>query len=445
MPRVRAIHLCPVIAALHTAGCSGEEPLRLELPISTDHRAGIIAIEHRSTLEVQAIDLTSSALEGIVIDYDDSIPPRIFALLYRETLNELGLGAGLLLPAQPGQHSEALPQPDDLFESEVREGIASVWERVLELNQTLMAFRRAADSPCADFEVSTLTLTSTGGGSFACALSAREALVGTDSGGVAVVDVDGRVTELEVRPLRPIAGVAAFSNRTPSNRILVGGDRGQLMIGTVTGNVLELEEIAVSPLGEHFSTLEGFENGTVFTLSHHGVFERYTNGQWTELFNFDTEKSSGALSIVSSDEAVAVWPNETFVARVRGDQPKALPEETGSSLGIRSAVFVPGFGSVIGTVEDGGIFSDEGTGVWHPLPGSLLSVNIQSIAPYRAGFVYGGTSGHFGQYVPGYGHCAMERPAGSNIEYIVPLGDDLLLLQDGDQTTGTSIAILRPR
>jgi hypothetical protein len=429
--------------------CGGEDQLRVDLP-ENDRRTLILAFSSAQGLELFAQDL-SARPPGIVRPYDGSYPVALTALFYDASLAELELEEGPLRVATTGQPSRVLPTPDSIYAAELAGEESPTWALRDRLSEPLSMVRIPSTSPCPMFEARPVSLPAPEGASFAIKIGPRAALVGTDG----KVDADGRelvhpkvfrvdldavVTEIMVQPPIAIANVYPLSE--DGTRLAVGGVDGDLWRGTLEGDALALTLVDTSSSGEnldHVAATQLNDRLIAFTLSSSSTFQRFADGAWETIHLFGAGASDGGLALLGEDRAIAVWPNRNYV--VRYDRETTI-EPTSSLDGLRTIAFVPAVGELAGTVS-GKIFRREGT-TWSELPGSPLALNVQSIGAYGEGFVFGGSFGNFAQWIPEHGYCPHGTLAGSNVEFIVTFGDELLLGHDADLPTRTEVTLLRP-
>jgi hypothetical protein len=110
------------------------------------------------------------------------------------------------------------------------------------------------------------------------------------------------------------------------------------------------------------------------------------------------------------------------------------------------AVHVPGLGLVLATDQRTGsggearLLLRDVNGEWTELDAPVTPGEIETLAAFEQGFLYGGFSGVFAQFVGRDGHCApLPDLGGSDVRYIVVSPDRVFVLTGGLKVTGVRV------
>lgn len=430
-----------LLGALLAASCGGNDTLWIGSPPTSGMRSMLVAVDQGGVLNVSAASLDPDP-GGLVFPIADreAGAVRFEALLYPQTLVELGLEAGAVAEAPETDPFGPLPSTSEVYVSQVEPGNGSVsmpWTRAGAMSQRVASFRMKRNTPpssCAKFKVTLLSLDDAGHGTIALALDRDRALVATTLQRFYVV------TRTSVRALNaPLNTPHRAAARDENGVLWLGGDRGEVWRATLADSLMPAP-VTTAPSGEHVRGIFG-DAEELYTAGEDGSIERYAGGQWTLVKKFPKptgNTSSRSVAVLRHGEAVAVSPLSPKVVRysdgVITEEPTTVPD------GITAVAHVPGFGTVVGT-SNGAILSEAG-GTWSPMTGNDQRVWVTTIEPYEDGFVFGGPFGNFAQWKPGVGFCPRWMPVAFSVNYATALGADLVLLGSNSSTQNTAVAIL---
>lgn len=424
-------------------GCGDTVPLSLEVPIEDGDRALLVLLDRSSGPEVYAIDLLSDpSKQNVRADYTarDGERIHVVAFLYQRSVAELGLTAGrLTLSDSP----TALPLPtaDRGWVADVQGQEAPAWTLLTGIDPIAARIKIPRTSNCADFNLETFTLTSTGGGSFLVKTSSRDALVGTRGGSVYRVNTNGTYAELKINPPLFVTSASLFGVESDGPEMLFATRPADLWIGTVTATTIEMTFLARDPSGDTFEHMAAERDGSAYLLGHHGKLKRWDGTRFNEIYDFEESNSSGFISQLKDAEAFSAWPTlPGVVLHMRGNEYTEEVFAGGDRIGPRAMHTISRLGYVLGTV-DGRVFV-KSEGMWRELPNSKASVSIFAFTGHREGFIAGLTGGYLMEWDRTEGFCPLFQAQSTNVEYLERF-DDTLLMVSGDMETDTQCTIAR--
>jgi hypothetical protein len=134
--------------------------------------------------------------------------------------------------------------------------------------------------------------------------------------------------------------------------------------------------------------------------------------------------SSSLAAIGRGELLIASEPLKDEVARVsRG---RIEYELVGSAGPITSVAFVPRMGRAVAGSAAGELFERVSPGVWRHLGTAEGGRRINTLAPFRGGFLAGGAQQSLVQYVPGEPLCPVQTGGGNDHGFIIAFGRRLI-------------------
>jgi hypothetical protein len=124
------------------AACSPTEKVRVDLPIGSDHRSLVLAVEDGGELSVYAFDLERDGpiLQTLIPSYIGSYAVNLTAFLYSRELDALGFEAGTVLPAN-SDPVRPIPSATSTMTATVRGEDVSEWTPIARPSDAVMSFR----------------------------------------------------------------------------------------------------------------------------------------------------------------------------------------------------------------------------------------------------------------------------------------------------------------
>lgn len=434
-------------SVLVLGACGGESTLFIELPPSEDARTLVVAVKTDRTLVLGATSLVEGEPNSSILKLPVSElgAAELTALLFSETLLELGLQTGDVPQASEGEQGYLLPEPRDIYSSNYLGGEADPWTRSTMINSAVAEFRVRGTPPkskeCLEFTERRFTVVSRDEPTFCVALTTTVALAGFEDGFTYLVDREGIRPGVMLPAGRSGANRAAHRVR-PREVYFTGWDGS-----TLTADPARPETLTALPQsapGERIDFLTGSNAGEPFELlgaTYEGSIQRFDGTSWTTL-----RRASGrtdwrrAVSLIEPGEGVAVGLS-LGVLRVRGS---TITEERVEGDDLMSVAHIPGLGAVAGNFA-GDIFLER-NGVWSGFGDSPLALPVVVIAPFRGGFIAAGGAGVLVQYHPDVGYCPEVQTAHPIVKRLAVIGDAVVLL--GDRASGTTtdsfISVLVP-
>ena len=425
-------------------GC-GEQVVRVDVPGLERARAWIVAVrdEQRTTLYAQEVAGDEPVLS---FEIDSLGEYDVQAVLYSETLAELGFAAGELptvddeprvpVPQGVAEHTltkDAKGEPTGWVESPAR----PAWLSAVQI--------RGEASRCARFSVTSLDVVPTASRNnnwgFAVT-SGSEVVAGTDLGELFTIDVSGHATAISGPPevLRATASVL-----DGQGGIWLGDTFGRLWFGDVekAPSTWALRA-GFTPVGR-IDYMDLSPDGTeLVVLTRDGAVAAYSiaTDAWRVLHRLQVDAGGrGGVLALGPDDFLAGGPFANTVTRIRGGV--AEQEVVGAEAGVTSLREVPGIGIVLGSGL-GELFVRRGER-WEPLPTSGSRFWVLGMAPLDAGFLFGSPYGSLGQYVTETEACPLTAPVSFFIRFIVPLQGRMVLLGESLAPPAPGGAVLTRR
>lgn len=419
--------------------------MRVDVPGLERARAWIVAVrdEQRTTLHAQEVAGGEPVLS---FEIDSLGEYDVQAVLYNETLAELGLTAGELptvddeprVPVPQGVAEHTLTkgptgEPTGWVESPAR----PTWLSALHI--------RGEASRCARFSVTSLDVVPTASRNnnwgFAV-VAGSEVVAGTDLGELFTIDVSGHATAIGGPPevLRATASVL-----DGQGGIWVGDTFGRLWFGVAdkAPSTWALRP-GFTPVGR-IDYMDLSPDGTeLVVLTRDGAVAAYSIAAdtWRVLHRLQTDAGGrGGVLALGPDDFLAGGPFANTVTRIRGGV--AEQEVVGAEAGVTSLREVPGIGIVLGSGL-GELFVRRAER-WEALPASGSRFWVLGMAPLDAGFLFGSPYGSLGQYVNETEACPLTTPVSFFIRFIVPLEGRMVLLGESLAPPAPGGAILTLR
>lgn len=434
-----------LVAALALSACTPtEHALVLELPPHEGAASIVVGLEAPRTLTLHAL----AAPDDVPVTFDTRAvgsDARLWALLYREPLDALGLSAGPLVELEGGR---PLPPESRRFQATLSLGDPTppAWSDAPARSAALAAFTiPAAPTACPDLELSLFDVPSPNrkSTSFLEALDDAHTLLGLEDGSVFLVDRAGRATPLTLSPDFEVRGA-----RVDGEDVWLSGAEGRLARARLDDTTLTIETstiVAEGPVLRYLDVEHTPSGVEVRGLSKHGVLAVWTPAGSRVLHRFMPmsldDDGMGGLASVAPGEWVAVHQYSQYVVRVRDGvvTTEALPPVGAPRKIIHSDTL----GTILGTTD--GVFLRFDGRAWELIPGSPLTVFVASIEESGPGFFYGGTYGNLGYWEPSTGYCPLSRPVDFHLENMLRVGTDLWISGQNQDSDRTPFAVLRRR
>ncbi|MBI4821957.1 MAG: hypothetical protein HY791_37210 [Deltaproteobacteria bacterium] len=392
-----------LISQIALTAC-GPSTLWVELPSTRTSKALLLARHRlRARPTVRAISLEPAPERISAPELEEVEQGAVFeAVLYDSSLAELGFEEGLV---EESGDSMIPTRGSTVLRLELDE--SPKWESVTGLSSALgeLRYESRKRSGCLSMELDSLSLPVEGSTRFTLPLPSGSVLVGTNAW--RLFDVVGSSIK-EVR-MEPTFYFYTGAIATESDHLWVAGSEGTLARGRLSEGVVRFENFPPNPRGGDILRIAVDEQGeatSVFTLTQDGSFDRFDGRAWQHLHDLTpTEPLANyrGIAVVGPDEAIAVTDTRKEVTRWRRNEISF--ESTPARGGLSSAAYLPGVGSIVGTVT-GDFIADRGMG-WTNLPGSKLELWATAIAPTESGFVYGSGFGNFGEFRWDDGFCPL--------------------------------------
>ncbi len=349
---------------------------------------------------------------------------RILALLYRESLAEMGFGVGPvpMSESSPSPRSSTLAPPEEAFLAVVdRDGDVGAWSRTVILPETLDAYRIERSGACTGWVVETYALDTHRHPWTAVALDEQSALIVIGSEYFQV----SRDGSTKIGPLVPGLSVTASFRRSADELWLTGaGGRLFRSVGT------QFEEVPPSPVGETPGWIHGSPSNQeleIYTLTTDTIAS-FDGSTWSTHPGGKMSSSLGSLLWTAPREVIALQSTQTTVRRIKAGV-ETFERVGDGTAGLVASASVPGLGVIVGDVL--GVLSRYFDGRWEPFgkPGAWI---IRALCPAGGGFIAGGSFGWLAVYDREKGFC--DLPVGpAPVSSIVPVGDDFLIAYENQQ------------
>ncbi len=370
-------------------GCSEGGPLFLPYPPLNGAKTVMVAVEQDDGLDVHVVDVAGD-IDALKYALHEGRAFNAKALMYEESVEALGMQAGLLQSLAPGE-GEPLPSPREIYATEVtpEEGEAR-WRLDSALGTKLAAFRHAPTPLCFELASKTVELPTDKGSVYALKVSAELALVGARNGIAYWVDSAGRVSTPPNAPPRAMTAAAA----APDGSLWFADHTGGIWNGTVTEAAgWRVTRVTTNPLRNfmYFMAVGPASDGQpeVYTMDDTGAYYRFHDGGWQLLQQFTDNMNTrrmGGIVRLGPGRAIAAWNVDRFV--VWFDNGALRTEEIHPTDGLTSIAQLGEGDIMVGTAFGELVRWQTGTG-WRVLPGIRHKRWVQQIEPYPGGFMYG--------------------------------------------------------
>ncbi|MBI2376762.1 MAG: hypothetical protein HYV07_22380 [Deltaproteobacteria bacterium] len=420
------------LAGLAACAEGGTSTLWLDLPIP-NVASEVVAVSSATRLEVSAISLAVFPVDLGLAAADTKV--RVEVVAYSESLEVNGLAPGILVPVGDGN---PLPRGEGVFVADIIEGETEGWRKIGDA-ESMLARLRFGENACPRFRATPLGVEGVSTDAvFAHPLDDGTVLLGF-RGGVIARFADGEVALVPTSTVVEVTSIAA----DPEGGFSFGTSDGRLLRGQFVGERLELSgfvTLSTEPLDEVQGV--GVElSGSRIAITGQGVVFREDGGRVTELHDFGAPGLPRSAAIFPEHLGFIAFSegSSNQVLRIDADGAQALVEVSGSTSSLTAGAHVPGLGPVLVNAE--GKFFVLGEPV-RELPGSMLRVYADAMAPYGSGFVFGAVFGNVGAYIPEApgGFCPIEQLAAFPVYAIAPIAGGLLLA--GGSTGGSAVVLL---
>ncbi|MCC7387090.1 MAG: hypothetical protein IT384_34975 [Deltaproteobacteria bacterium] len=418
-------------------------------PIGTAHSMLLFVLPAGTAPQAFGVDLAAPITTELVLEQPST---RFEALLYSETLADLGLPSGPLELSPEGRPVDEgrLLTPDVYIAAIDASASVSAWTRAERVGDEVAALG-LGQRVCSGLEAERVVVDpELGVVRILERLPDGRALLGNRAH-FTIVDVAGGVTRVETDP--PLLGREATAAVVAGNgRVLIGDERGQVWEGALEGARLTATLTVTSSPAARVLWMDGARDGSseAFLLLLDGTFLRYDGATLERLdtLALANEESQSRVLFVGPREAIAFSRSEGEIVRYR--QGRVSREPFGlSPFPIRALGPIAGAQVAGETVVGGdGFIGVHRDGRWvpHVDPGSAI---VYGLAPYRDGFLALMLSG-VREYAPQFGLCEIVAAVGDEQRFAVLLGplSDGAALVAGDESGSalvTSATILRPR
>jgi hypothetical protein len=293
---------------------------------------------------------------------------------------------------------------------------------------------------CPSFRGQEIELPETSNSNFGLKLSLTTVLA---AGGTNIYLIDAATSTPTVNAIPAPSGLSlSAALAMDDGSIWIAGGRGALSRIRIGPPIVVLTATTSSP-AEDFLWMDGSRASSAATdlylLSAEGGWIHFDGRRWNVLHRFTPpidrgQEYRGATLRLGASSALAVKGSDPGVVRLSPDG--SVRTELVGARGVEpfaALASVPGVGTVVGS-STGTIYRDRGDGHWS-LVGVLTAANygVRSFTPYDDGFAIAGDMGIFAQYRPSTGVCPPAQVAQEQLNWIVPLGEDLI--------TGGDVAI----
>ncbi len=328
--------------------------------------------------------------------------PRLEAWVYRRSLSELGLPAGLITVQSSGEPLEAA---DAAFELDLGQG-AREWTRLSTASGTLHGVRVSSPWRCREIfvqpqNIGAVTLTPLA----SAPLPPDRMLLATSDKHLWVVSATG-AEELSVEGVGSHLYMAIAAPL--GQPIYLGSDQGLVVDAAMEGTALHARRLGDAPQSPRMIAADA--EGSLFILSldpMSGASElgKLQGGAYETLGHFPLPqalRNDGGVVVLAPGVALAARASSHQVLRydhgvVRWEAPGAVSELiTRLSEGRPGSALV---GTILGTVLE-----LQG-GVWTPLFSLAPADTITALTPFEDGVLFGTSSGEIGYFTPRDGVC----------------------------------------
>lgn len=418
-------------------GCAPEEDVRLLLPErDASVKTLIVAYEEEGSLRVEA-----HALEGRgIVLMRSGVFERVTVLYYEESLEELGVGEGLVRPAPDGACNPALlPRTFTIALTQAPDDAEYV--EVPSLDEPLASFRYEGPCPCVDFEaaaripIEEMSVTGVVSGE-------ASALVVSPHRVYRVLE-DGAVDQMEV----PDDTLSA-AYRGPDGRTWLGTSDGRLLTGSFDGGFAE----TATGAPERVLAIDGSRDGAafeLFTLHGDGEIRRLDEtGLWEVVYGGSEGNTDQYPDLVWAGPGKVVALEESGPGPIYYDRARLRTVE------VEEWNMLSGPPAALGVTDDLTLYLANrayqlyrfgAVGAWTLVENEDPDFfgTIRDMLPFRGGLLLSGQSGRIAQYHPDVGFCSdanLEDNIG--LKYVGLAGARIITA--GDRATDNAILLLDP-
>ncbi|MCK6547181.1 hypothetical protein L6R52_15125 [Myxococcota bacterium] len=443
LTRVTALACTAPFVAL--AACADTElELVLELPPHDDAATLIVGLEAPRTLALHA--RARGSTRPVVFDTHAVGPDaRLWALLYREPLDALGLEEGLLVESDGGRGLPAelrrLAAP-----LSTTSPLLPMWTDAPARSAALDAFTiPLPPTKCPQLELDLRNVPSRAqkSSAFLEKLDEAHVLIGLEDGALFLLDQTGAATPLTVDGELSVR--SAFADGAD---VWLGGVGGRIARASLAGTALVVATSTALPTDSQVRDLHvehtpaGVE---VRAMSQDGELFTWTDAGARLLHTFGPPPPrtdpKGGIASIAPGEWVATQEYSQDVVRVRGG---VVTTELLPPVGApRRIVHSAAIGTIVGTTD--GVFLRHDGRAWELIPGSPLTVYASSLAVSGPGFFYGGAYGNLGYWSPTTGYCPLIREVDFHVEQLAIVGDSIFASGQNQDSDYTPFAIFRRR
>jgi hypothetical protein len=479
---------------LWVAACSDAAPITVDLGAAADlsrAKLGLLAIERGRGAALEAPSTSLFAIDPQAknelpvedtLEADEAVRLTLFTY-ERFSLAEAGLVEGPVGIGETKRNSLG-DEVTSIHQLLVYEHSPSAWTVLDGLPPSLSSIRYDNHwFDCPSFEVDVLTVPTTEGVDFAVGLGEGFGIIGTGDARLFLVRSDGELKEISASVALPGAllptegafalgdGEVFFGGNTFGPEVGNGGlyrarvDPNReppiewLEVFTSSGtyaltSTRSLAEFVQEPQEAHWISGGRDERGELelfVQTSQAGVF-RYTtrSGRLEKLHQFTFVPDSlgvAGVARVKPGEAIAVYVFEDKLMRWENGL-KTFEQPGDPNVGLTSAAFIPGVGTVIGTTK-GRLHIYRGDRRWERIEDTGAGNAIGAIAPLDepGGFMFASTQGLIGTMTDRAGLCRARPVAPDSIRQIgrMTSRDFLVSGPKSDLAAQAVIAILHQR
>jgi hypothetical protein len=452
-----------------TAACT-QRAVPVDIPTDPTTKSMVVALDVQGKLQVAASNIDHPS--QLPYQRDVQGAAKVTAILYDRTLMDLDVREGLLIEAKTGDFSQGLPPAIQKVESaKIEDG--NVGEFTKESTAAsrlgdLSSFRYRVETPCSDFDTTTLMTQPADQIDSAAALDDATAIaVGTIHHVLFQVDHHGTKLLPAIPGFEPLSAFGADGQ----GRIWLAGTGGVLYVGRPeTG----FTYASTSPRKSTIRWMAGPRTSSIafelYTVSIEGSFERFDGVRWQLIKSrpFNDLDVVGGVAWVGPGDAVAAIPQVPPVFnpadptasilvdhfRLTGTSSVvSIPFSTIQNGKIAALENVPGFGVVAyGEFERLLVLNTEDR--FDDVVGPVGSMNNmitalhrpRGLAPFLDGFVYVGDGVELAQFSKQYGYCKLIAVSLA-LESVstIPVGRSYFLFGHDPAGASTPFAFFDPR
>jgi hypothetical protein len=408
------------LGLLAMIGCTANEPLlRLDLPLSAEHRAVIIALELGDRLRVSAHAIDAGRISPVVESFALDEPARATALLYERDLTAMGLDEGVLEESASGR---AIPEADRTLGAEISDANASAWEDVPR-SPALEGFRFASADPCVRLSLRTLAIPGSGLPTFALGFP-EGVLFAREDGQLFYVDRTLAITTLST-------GRVFFSAFHDGDRIQLGSTASEIWSGELDPSIpsIVLAQTATAPHRDDVLHLDG-GGGEIFVQSRGWFVEHFDGSSWRTLSQIMDQGRSTGIARTGPGRAVSAYGCSLSLYE-HGERTTEIPLPANriTSNGISALIHDPSYGTIAGSFIGEVLQQRTGSG-WTKLEGAYATIEVTSLVRHGEGFFYSDERSVLVQWDPAVGFCPIHAPEDmvEGISKVARSGSDLVVI-----------------